>query len=92
VACAWETARRLPCRGENAADHALLEVLAERIPERYGAVLLASGDGIFIDAVTELVAQGVEVTVVAHEVSLSNCLRAAASICVLLSGRSGDAA
>jgi hypothetical protein len=85
VAWAWETARRLPGRGENGADLALLEVLAERIPERYGAVVLASGDGIFADAVTELVAQGVHVTVVAHEVSLSRRLRAAASECVLLS-------
>lgn len=92
VAWAWETARRVSGYGENGADKALLEVLADRIPERYGAVVLASGDGIFTEAVAELVAQGVDVTVVAHEVSLSNRLRAAASGCVLLSHRSADAA
>jgi hypothetical protein len=92
VAWAWEGARPVYGHGRDGADNALLEVLADRIPQRYGAVVLASGDGIFTEAVSALVAHGVDVTVVAHEISLSNRLRAAASRCVLLSKRSADAA
>lgn len=91
VAWAWQGARPVYGHGHDGADRALLEVLADRIPERYGAVVLASGDGIFTDAVTDLVTHGVHVTVVAHEMSLSRRLRAAARDCVLLSPCAVDA-
>ena len=47
VAWAWQGARAVYGHGRDGADRALLEVLAERIPERYDSVVLASGDGYY---------------------------------------------
>ena len=85
VVFTWTGARCLAAHGKDGADRALLEVLAERVPQRYDRVVLARGDGIFTDAVAGLVARGVHVTVVSHEVSLSARLAAVASEVVLLS-------
>lgn len=80
VGWAWPRGRRLWRSGENGADLALLEVIAqERVEERFKSVVLASGDGIFTDAVARLGAQGVDVTVVSRPESLSRSLMLAAS-------------
>jgi hypothetical protein len=81
----WQGARCLPGHGHDGADLVLLEELGDRVPQRYDRVVLASGDGIFADAVADLVARGVHVTVVSHAISLSARLSAAASEVVLLS-------
>ena len=85
VAWPWRGARCLPGHGHDGADLVLLEELGDRVPQRYDRLVLASGDGIFADAVADLVARGVHVTVTAHEISLSARLSAAASEVVLLS-------
>jgi hypothetical protein len=69
VVFTWTGARCLAAHGKDGADLALLEVLAERVPQRYDRLVLASGDGIFTEAVADLVAHGVHVTVVSHEVA-----------------------
>ena len=72
-------------RGINGADHALIEVLSEeRMPQRFNAVVIASGDGIFASVAADLAAAGLEVTVVAREGHLSARLRLAAQRVVLL--------
>ncbi len=76
--CAWTDLRYVVGSGLDGADRALLEVLEERVAERYTHVVLVSGDGIFTDAVARLAAAGVETTVVAHPAKLSNRLRLAA--------------
>lgn len=79
VAWGWPDARRLLRSGENGADTALLEVLRhERVEERFEAVIVASGDGIFTEAVARLGALGVPVTVVSRPEALSRRLRLAA--------------
>lgn len=83
----WQGRPRLlpPRSGKDGADLALLEVLAgERIEERFDEVVLASGDGIFTDAVAALGGAGVRVTVVAHRDGCSKRLRMAASHTVFL--------
>ncbi|HET6561557.1 MAG TPA: NYN domain-containing protein [Marmoricola sp.] len=87
----WPRVRYVAGYGEDGADRALLDVLAEDVADRYEHVVLASGDGIFAEMVAALTAAGVRVTVVAHEVALSASLRLAASDVVLLSriGASG---
>lgn len=70
---------------KDGADLALLDVLTEeRIEERFDEVVLASGDGIFTDAVAVLGAAGVRITVVAHRDGCSKRLRMAASRTVFL--------
>ena len=78
-------ARMVMGRGINGADHALIEVLSEeRMPQRFNAVVIASGDGIFASVAADLAAAGLEVTVVAREGHLSARLRLAAQRVVLL--------
>jgi hypothetical protein len=79
VAWGWPNARRLMRSGENGADHALLEVLThERVEERFRTIVVASGDGIFTEAVARLGGLGVSVTVVSRPEALSRRLRMAA--------------
>lgn len=79
VAWAWPGARLLVRSGEDGADKALLEVLtSERVEKRFKAVAVASGDGIFADAVSRLGGLDVTVTVVSRPESLSRRLRMAA--------------
>lgn len=81
----WPRARKILRSGENGADLALLEVIArERIPERFASVVVASGDGIFTDAVARLGAAGVYVTAVSRPESLARTLRLASRQHVLL--------
>lgn len=76
----WQQGRHLWRSGNNGADLALLDVIAqERVEECFNFVVLASGDGIFADAVARLGAQGVDVTVVSRPESLSLSLMLAAS-------------
>lgn len=76
----WSSARHVLGSGIDGADHALLEVLrGENIADRFDEVVLASGDGIFADAVATLGIHGVSVTVVAHRSSLAKKLQMAAS-------------
>lgn len=66
--------------GENGADSALLDVITQdSIADRFGCVVLASGDGIFTKAVAGLGQRGVDVTVVSRPESLSSSLRRAAT-------------
>jgi hypothetical protein len=94
--CARPNARLVMRSGKNGADLALLEVLeCENIEERFGQVVLVSGDGIFTESVARLGSCGVRVTVVAREGSLSRRLRMAASeslTCTLPEDELGDAA
>lgn len=71
--------------GPDGADLVLLEVLTtERVAARYDEVVIASGDGIFTDAVTALQAAGAVVTVVAWANRCAKRLRMAANRTVLL--------
>ena len=81
----WSGPRIVTRSGENGADLALLEVLTgERVEERFDEVVLVSGDGIFTEAVAELGAAGVAVTVVARRGRCSKRLRMAASRTIFL--------
>jgi hypothetical protein len=84
VGTTWTHQRYVVGSGPNGADHALLDVLAEDLPTKYGRVILASGDGIFTEAVTTLTSSGVHVHVVALRDRLSRRLRMAASQVTLL--------
>jgi hypothetical protein len=65
--------------GPDGADLALLEVLAEHDVEgRFDAVVVASGDGIFTDAVSELAGMGLSTLVISRPEALSRRLRLAA--------------
>lgn len=76
----WPGTRLVVRSGDNGADLALLEVIAEEcIAERFDEVVLISGDGIFTEAVSALGARGVSVTVVAHPGGCSRRLRMAAA-------------
>lgn len=81
----WEGSRLVVRSGENGADLALLEVLTEeRIEQRFDEVILASGDGIFADAVAALGAAGVRVTVVTRREACSKRLHMAAGRTIYL--------
>ena len=73
--------------GLDGADLVLLEVLGENIADRFGEVVLVSGDGIFADALAELASQGVHTTVVAHSDGLSRRLELAANAVRFLPNR-----
>jgi hypothetical protein len=76
----WAGARLLVRSGPDGADLALLDVLTEeQVEARFDEVVVASGDGIFTDAVAALGAAGVAVTVVARPDGCSRRLRMAAS-------------
>lgn len=78
VGWAWPTARHILRSGENGADLALLDVIRlESVAERFNSVNVASGDGIFTNAVAQLGAAGVGVTAVSRPESLARTLRLA---------------
>lgn len=88
----WTKARLLLRSGDNGADLALLEVLAsEDVAKRFDFIHVASGDGIFADAVARLGAAGVTITVVSRPESLSAALRLAADHHELLQSLVTDA-
>lgn len=79
----WPDVRHLWRSGEDGADLALLDVLAhEAVSDRFEAVILASGDGIFAGPAAELALREVHVTVVANRRSLSRRLEMAAALVI----------
>lgn len=79
VGLAYAGARLVVRSGSDGADLALLEVLAEHdVESRFDAVVVASGDGIFTDAVSALGGMGLPALVVSRPDSLSHTLRLAA--------------
>jgi hypothetical protein len=93
VGLAWLGARLVVRSGPDGADLALLGILDhEDIPSRFGRVVIASGDGIFADVADQLASEGVEVTVVSLEHSLSRRLRLAAGRVRLIPRPHRDAA
>ncbi|WP_019135766.1 NYN domain-containing protein [Cellulomonas massiliensis] len=74
------SAQRLVRSGPSGADQELLSVIADVrwISARYSRVVLASGDGIFANAIAELKRAGCRVTVVPPDQGLSKRLRLAA--------------
>lgn len=81
----WTDQRYLCRHGHDGADLALLEVMTdEHLVERYAEVVLASGDGIFTDAVARLATAGTRAHVVARPDALSTRLRLAATKVTLL--------
>ena len=81
----WCGARLLARSGPDGADLALLAVVeSERVAERFDEVVLASGDGIFTEAVAALGAANVRVTIVAHVDGCAKRLRMAADRTILI--------
>jgi hypothetical protein len=84
VGFGWRGARLLLRSGQDGADLALLDVIAhEGIEDRFAAIVVASGDGAFADAIARLGILGVEVTVVSNGRALSRRLRLAAKHVVI---------
>lgn len=77
LASANMTSCRLMHRpGKNGADLELLDVmLLENIADRFDLVVLASGDGGFVQAVFDLGLQGVHITVIGRAGHISKRLR-----------------
>ena len=94
--CNWPHARYVVGSGPDGADLALLEVLEENVADRYGEVVIVSGDGIFTQKVADLTSRGLRVTVIAHPDGLAARLRLAAQQTTYLPHRHqtqcGDAA
>lgn len=79
VGFGWRGVRLLLRSGQDGADLALLDVIArETIEDRFPAIVVASGDGYFADAVARLARLGLEVTVVSNRRALSRRLELAA--------------
>jgi hypothetical protein len=87
LACVWMRARYVMRSGLDGAVLVLLVVLGENIADRFGEVVLVSGDGIFADALAALASQGVHTTVVAHSDGLSRRLELAANAVRFLPNR-----
>lgn len=79
VGCNWPRIRYVVRSGPSGADLALLDVLNEDVSARFERVVVASGDGVFTDAVATLVRAGVSTTVLARPGTLAHSLRVAAS-------------
>ncbi len=74
----WPEARRLVRSGPDGADICLLDVIAnERIAERFGTVIIGSGDNIFSEAAARLAAQGTRVVAAIGHGRISSKLRMA---------------
>lgn len=72
---AWEGARIVLERGHDGADLALERVLAnENVEERFGEVVIVSGDGLFASQAARLKSMGVKVIVDARARQLSRFL------------------
>jgi hypothetical protein len=72
----WPGARTTFLPGLDGADLALIEVaLGENVEQRFGKVVIASGDHIFAKAAMTLLGLGVKVTFFARAVYLSRFLR-----------------
>lgn len=76
VGVGWPHARFEWTAGPDGADRALIAVATEEnVDSRYGRVVIASGDHIFADAASRLIALGVQVAVFSRAVYLSSKLR-----------------
>jgi len=70
----WGSARYTFRHGENGADIALIDIIEdENLADRFGRVVIASGDGIFAEHVTTLLAANIDVHVVSRRDSLHRC-------------------
>lgn len=77
----WQRARTIFRCGHDGADLALLEVInTEHVVERFTKIVIASGDGIFADAVDRMFQQGLDVTVFAPALAVSAQFSHAAEI------------
>jgi hypothetical protein len=77
---AWDKCRLVTGHGPSGADRALIRVLDhEGVERRFAEVVVASGDGIFLEPVIRIQQHGVRVTVVSRPGSLSRPLSLAAS-------------
>jgi hypothetical protein len=89
AALGWPRAHYRVRSGPDGADLALLDVLRhENIATRFTHVAIGSGDHLFAEAAAHLAAQGVWVTVVSLQRSLSRQLALAAREVVLLDAAS----
>ena len=77
AALAWGSARPVFENGPDGADHALLEAGAYAPEQRFGRIVIGSGDHAFASYAADLQSKGVEVTVVCRPESLSRVLRLA---------------
>jgi len=85
AALGWPRAHYRVRSGPDGADLALLDVLRhENVATRFAHVAIGSGDHLFAEAAAHLAAQGVWVTVVSRQRSLSRQLALAAREVVLL--------
>lgn len=85
VARGWPGARYRVRSGPDGADLELIDVLErEQVAERFGRILIASGDGRFADSAARLAGAGCRVTVVSRRGSLAVRLRLAASDVICL--------
>jgi hypothetical protein len=85
AALGWPRAHYRVQSGPDGADMALLDVLRhENIATRFTHVAIGSGDHLFAEEAAHLAAQGVWVTVVSHQRSLSRRLALAACEVVFL--------
>jgi len=85
AALGWPHAHYRVRSGPDGADLALLDVLRhENVAQRFTRVAIASGDHLFAEAAAHLAAQGVWVTVVSLQRSLSPQLRLAACEVIFL--------
>ena len=85
AALGWPRARYRIRSGPNGADLELLDVLAyEKVAERFGRVIIGSGDGAFARSAASLTAAGVRVIVVSRRRSLSSRLAIAANEVIYL--------
>lgn len=76
----WPHVRCRARSGPDGADLLLQEVMAdEHLEERFGAAILATGDGGFAEAIASLIGRGLPVGVIAPAGRVSTKLRLAAS-------------
>lgn len=79
VGKAWPDALLKVGHGPDGADRELLmHVSHDKVPQRFNHVVIASGDGAFVEPACRLAADGRTVTVLSRSASLSKPLRLAA--------------
>ena len=77
--------RRLFASGPDAADLELLRVMnSEDLASRFNTVFIGSGDGIFSESASDLVAKGVQVVVLTGTGTLSKKLKLSSSCSISL--------
>jgi hypothetical protein len=84
VGSVWGGVRYVVRSGRDGADLALLDVMAEDVATRFESVILASGDGIFADTVSELAAAGVPTVVIGRRGHIAHRLQLVATQVVCL--------